>query len=81
MANGVLLLENRSVIPDSVLRLAHEGHPGMNAFLDTLKARVWWPGQTKDATTFIERCVYVGDDAAKMPKSCNHQRSGEFGTK
>lgn len=58
--NGVLLLGNRYVIPEairhSVMRLAHEGHPGMDAFLDTLRSRVWWPGQARDATTFVERC-------------------------
>jgi hypothetical protein len=60
VVNGILLFGNRYVIPEairhSVLRLAHEGHPGMDAFLETLRARVWWPGLTKDATVFVERC-------------------------
>ena len=60
VVKGVLLLGSRYVIPEgirhSVLRLAHEGHPGMDAFLDTLKSRVWWSGQARDATTFVERC-------------------------
>lgn len=60
VVDGVLLLGNRFVIPEAlrhrVLRLAHEGHPGMDAFLDILKSRVCWPGQTRDATMFVERC-------------------------
>lgn len=58
--DGVLLIGNRYVIPESVrpavLRIAHEGHPGTDAFLDTVRTRVWWPGHTKDAVTFAERC-------------------------
>jgi hypothetical protein len=60
VVNGVLPLGNCYVIPDgirhSVLRLAHEGHPSMDAFLETLRSRVWWPRQARDATTFVERC-------------------------
>lgn len=58
--DGTLLLGNRYVIPEGlrrpVLRLAHEGHPGKDAFLDTLRRRVWWPSLTRDAGLFAERC-------------------------
>ena len=58
--SDILLIGNRYVIPEAirlpVLRLAHEGHPGLDAFLDALRKRVWWPGLTKDANTFAERC-------------------------
>ena len=60
VVDGVLMLKNRYVIPESlrtaVLKLAHEGHPGTDAFLDSLKSRVWWPRITKDANLFAERC-------------------------
>lgn len=60
VVEGALLLGNRYVIPESIrrqtLRLAHEGHPGLDAFQDTLRKRVWWPGLTKDAKLFGERC-------------------------
>ncbi|XP_065196908.1 uncharacterized protein LOC135828389 [Sycon ciliatum] len=59
-ADGVLLLSARVVIPEglrhSVMALAHEGHPGQEAFQDSLRQRVWWPGLTKDASLYVERC-------------------------
>ena len=60
VVEGALLLGNRYVIPEAIrrqtLRLAHEGHPGLDAFQDSLRKRVWWPGLTKDAKLFGERC-------------------------
>ena len=60
VVEGILLFAAPSVIPDglrhSVLALAHEGHPGQDAFQDTLRQQVWWPGMTKDASLFLERC-------------------------
>ena len=60
VVDDILLLANRYVIPEalrrSILRLGHEGHPGLEAFRDTLRTRVWWPGLTKDVTIFAERC-------------------------
>ena len=60
VVDGVLLFAARFVIPEglrhSVLALAHEGHPGQDAFQDSLRQRVWWPGLTKDASLFLERC-------------------------
>ena len=55
------------VIPEvlrrPILRLAHEGHPGLEAFQDTLRTRVWWSGLTKDVNLFAERCdVHYVDD-------------------
>lgn len=58
--DGLLLLGNRYILPEDirrpVLRLAHEGHPGREAFLDMLRTRVWWPGLNKDAIAFAEQC-------------------------
>ena len=58
--DGVLLFDSRYILSKNlrqpVLRLAHDGHPGRDAFLDTLRTRVWWPGPTKDATAFAEQC-------------------------
>ena len=60
VVEGILLFAARSVIPEglrhSVLALAHEGHPGQDTFQNTLRQRVWWPGLTKDASLFLERC-------------------------
>ena len=49
--DDTLLLGNRVMILEALRRsflcLAHEGHPGVAAFQDTLRTRVWWPGITK----------------------------------
>ncbi|XP_062518452.1 uncharacterized protein LOC134193629 [Corticium candelabrum] len=60
VVDDTLLLGNGVVIPEalcrSVLRLAHEGHPGLEAFQDTLRTLVWGPGITEDANIFAEQC-------------------------
>ena len=60
VVEGVLLLGNRYAIPEAlrrqILQLAHEEHPGIDAYRDTLRKRVWWPGLTKDTKLFEERC-------------------------
>ena len=60
VVEGVVMMSARFVIPEalrpSVMALAHEGHPGREAFHDVLRQRVWWPGLTKDATLYVERC-------------------------
>ena len=47
----MLLLSARVVIPDglrhSVMALVHERHPGQEAFQDSLRQRVWWPGSPR----------------------------------
>ena len=59
---GVIMFDQRFVIPSSlrqkVLRIAHEGHPGRDGFLDTLRQSVWWPGLTADACRYSERCSF-----------------------
>ncbi|XP_065177704.1 uncharacterized protein K02A2.6-like [Sycon ciliatum] len=59
-SEGVVLFNARVVIPEAlrtaVMALAHEGHPGRAAFLESLRRRVWWPSVTKDATLYAERC-------------------------
>ena len=60
VVDGILMLGNRYVIPEalrqSVLKLAHEGHPGVDIFVESLRQRVWWPRLTHDAKLFVERC-------------------------
>ena len=59
VVEGILLFVAPSVIPEGprrpVLALAHKGHPGQDAFQETLRQRVWWPGLTKDVSLFLER--------------------------
>ena len=60
VVDGVILLSARIVVPEAlrhaVMALAHEGHPGQEAFQDMLRQRVWWPGLTRDANLYVERC-------------------------
>ena len=60
VVDGIILFAAHSVIPEglrhSVFVLTHEGHPGQDAFKDTLRQRVWWPGLTKDAGLFLKQC-------------------------
>ena len=73
VANGVLLLgkpicHSRSD-PPLCTRLAHEGHPGMDAFLDTLKTCKSLVARTdKRCHNFrgMYDVAYVGDDTATI---------------
>lgn len=50
----------RAVIPvslrEQVLRLAHEGHPGIVKMKARCRDTVWWPGLDKDIERFIREC-------------------------
>ena len=56
VVEGIVMFNKRFVIPSplqlAVLKLAHEGHPGLNTFQDTLRCSVWWPQLTHDATQY-----------------------------
>ena len=60
VVDGLIMLDSRFVVPESlrkpILRLAHEGHPGLEIFLDNLRRSVWWPQLTRDATDFAQSC-------------------------
>eukprot|EP00117_Sycon_ciliatum_P027910 scpid26178/ scgid22563/ Retrovirus-related Pol polyprotein from transposon opus; Protease; Reverse transcriptase; Endonuclease len=60
VVDDIVMHNNRIVIPgtlyDQVLRIAHEGHPGLDTFLDTLRQSVWWPSMSKDASEFARTC-------------------------
>ena len=72
VVNGILMMGGRFVIPEGVrsaiMTLAHEGHPRQEAFLDTLRQRVWWPGMTGDAGIFVERCSECWRRRANSPQ-------------
>jgi hypothetical protein len=59
-SDGVLLRNNRIVIPRSlqqrVLELAHQGHQGIAKTKARLRTKVWWPGMSTEAETFVKRC-------------------------
>lgn len=58
--DGILMMDNRFVIPEAlqipVFKLAHEDHPGLRNFQDSLRRSVWWPHLTRDASKFASAC-------------------------
>ena len=60
VANGILLFQNRIVIPASlrekVLQLAHESHQGVVKTKAFLREKVWWPGINAEIEELIKHC-------------------------
>lgn len=60
VVNDVLLRVDRIIIPeklrDQVLRLAHEGHPGMRLMKSHLRTNVWWPKMDQQVERFVKQC-------------------------
>jgi hypothetical protein len=58
-SDWVLLRNNRIVFPRSlqqrVLELAHQGHQGIAKTKARLRTKVWWPGMSTEAETFVKR--------------------------
>lgn len=56
----IVLRGTRLIIPTSlrkrILHLAHEGHPGIVAMKQRLRAKVWWPGIDGDAEKTVKSC-------------------------
>ena len=56
----IVLRGTRIVIPselrEHVLKLAHEGHPGIVMMKKRLQSKVWWPGIDKDSEQFCKKC-------------------------
>lgn len=56
----VLLRMDRIVIPtslrDRVLRIGHEGHPGMRMMKSHLRTNVWWPKMDSDIEKYVKQC-------------------------
>lgn len=60
-AEEVLLRKSRMVVPvklrQSVLTLAHTGHPGREKMKRRLRVAVWWPGVDGDVEKYCRECV------------------------
>ena len=56
----IVLRGTRIVIPselrEHMLKLAHEGHPGIVMMKKRLRSKVWWPGIDKDSKRFCKEC-------------------------
>jgi len=62
VADGLLLYDNRIVIPGrirrDVLDRIHEGHQGITKCRERAATGVWWPGLTKDITRTVIECPF-----------------------
>lgn len=58
---SIMLRGARIVIPvamrQSILKLAHEGHPGSSAMKRRLRSKVWWPQIDRDVEKFVKYCI------------------------
>lgn len=51
-----------------VMRVAHAGHPGVNAMVRRLQTEYFWPGQTKQAEQWVKGCATCVETRACKPK-------------
>ena len=60
VSNGLLIYQNRVVIPESqqkeILEKLHESHQGLTKCRDNAKQTVWWPGLRADMSHIVENC-------------------------
>ena len=58
--NGRLLWGSRVVIPmraeESVLKILHEGHPGISRMKSLVRSYVWWPGMDQQLEKMVQSC-------------------------
>lgn len=56
----VTLRGTRIVVPQSlrqrIMKIAHQGHPGIVKMKTLLRTKVWWPGIDKEAEKFCRTC-------------------------
>ncbi|KAF2885855.1 hypothetical protein ILUMI_20317 [Ignelater luminosus] len=57
----ILLQGTRIIIPKPltqlVLKLGHEGHPGMVKIKEILRTKVWWPKMNQAVEKFVQQCL------------------------
>lgn len=58
--DDIFLRGTRIVIPASlkerVLKLAHEGHPGIDVMKRRVREKVWWPNIDKAVENYVKKC-------------------------
>lgn len=56
----IVLYKDKIVVPDKLkqemLKLAHEGHFGINKTLKRMKETFYWPNMSIDTTEFVKKC-------------------------
>ena len=75
--NGCLLLGLRVVIPkkyhSSVLKLLHEGHPGITCMKSLARLHVWWPTINADIEQTVQSCSSCQETARDPVRVPLHQ--------
>ena len=60
VVGGLVVRGPRIVVPrmlrDRVVKVAHEGHPGITKTKEYLRTRVWFPGLGKMVEAHIQHC-------------------------
>ena len=85
-AIGKLVLRGtRIVVPkdmrQSVLELAHEGHPGIVGMKQRVRTKVWWPGIDKQVENYCKQCYgcqLVGQATKPEPMKRTELPSGPW---
>lgn len=72
--NGCILWGSRVIIPvklrNSILRLLHDQHPGINRMKMLARSYVWWPGLDKDIEDTVSSCTIcqcTRNSASRVP--------------
>ena len=72
-SNRLLMYGQRMVVPKSLqaetLNKLHEGHRGITRSCLQAKISVWWPGLSKQLTSFIKKCPECARDSRPARES------------
>ena len=74
--NGCVLWGSRVVVPPPgrapILKLLHEGHPGIARMKALARSVVWWPGVDAELENKVKSCTACQDTRNTPPKSLLH---------
>ncbi len=63
--DGILLYNDRIVIPEALREAIHEGHQGVEKCRARLRTTVWWPEASKQVAAMIEKCQECAKSARR----------------
>ncbi len=68
VCNGLLMYDNRIVVPESLrretLQKVHEGHQGIQRCRLRVQSSVWWPGVSKEVKQLVLQCPTCQKDSS-----------------
>ena len=74
--DGCLLWGNHVVVPpqgrELVIRLLHEGHPGICRMKRLARRYVWWPGMDGELEQAVKQCTQCQENQNLPPKALMH---------